>query len=321
MSMENNASPAEQAFLQELANESQALGLTEAKVSEDQATADEHATKVTEITTSDTQDNNEVEDKTAKLSDVEKTAMEQGWKPKDQFNGDDWVPADEFIRRGPLLKRISEQSKDLKELKAALEHFKEIFHKKETNTYQSRLEELQAERLKAVELSDVEAFKKIDMEIMRLAQQRGEIESVKKPPVQQEASKQDPAFVEFVAKHESNWFNNNSPENIAMRAYANAIAQDLDRKYPTLAPAEGLKIVEQRVREQFPHRFNETNRSQPAKVGVSTALPETKSSTNDLISRLSPMQREMGLHAVKTSKNYTLLQYAKDLEKQGTLGK
>jgi len=314
MSMEENISSGEKAFLAELAAESQSLGLTNP---ESRAEPETKAEEVVEIATSEP----EISDKKPELSDIEKTAMEQGWKPKDQFNGEDWVPADEFVRRGPLLKRISEQSKDLKELKAALEHFKEIFHKKETSTYTTRMDELLAERLKAVELSDVEAFKKIDIEIMKLNQQRGELENVKQAPKIQEAPKQDPAFVEFAAKHEANWFNNNSPENIAMRAFANAIAQDLDRKHPTLAPAEGLKIVEQRVREQFPHRFNETNRNQPSKVGVSTALPETKASTNDLISKLTPIQKEMGMYAVKHTKNYTLLQYAKDLEKQGVLGK
>jgi hypothetical protein len=312
--MEENVSAGEKAFLAELAAESQTLGLTEPKIPEE---SEAKVEDVAEIAAAEP----EIVDEKPVLSEVEKTAMEQGWKPKDQFNGDDWVPADEFVRRGPLLKRISEQSKDIKELKASLEHFKEIFHKKETSTYSTRMDELLAERIKAVELSDVEAFKKIDMEIMKLNQQRGELETVRQVQKPQEAPKQDPAFVEFAAKHESNWFNNNSPENIAMRAFANAIAQDLDRKHPTLAPSEGLKIVEQRVREQFPHRFNETNRNQPSKVGVSTALPETKSSTKDLIDKLTPMQKEMGMYAVKASKNYTLLQYAKDLEKQGVLGK
>jgi cytochrome c556 len=56
-------------------------------------------------------------------SDIETRALEMGWRPKEEFEGseDDFIDAKEFVRRKPLFEKIEHQSKELKQIKQALE--------------------------------------------------------------------------------------------------------------------------------------------------------------------------------------------------------
>ena len=50
------------------------------------------------------------------LSPIEEKAIQMGWRPKDQFEGDEeeFIDAKEFVRRQPLFDRIENQNKQLK---------------------------------------------------------------------------------------------------------------------------------------------------------------------------------------------------------------
>ena len=53
----------------------------------------------------------EVKQTTPELTEVEKTAYEEGWRPKEEFSGETerWVPAKEFMDRKPLFQKIDGQ--------------------------------------------------------------------------------------------------------------------------------------------------------------------------------------------------------------------
>ena len=55
------------------------------------------------------------EKKAPELSAVEQKAIEMGWKPKDNFDGEetDFIDAAEFVRRKPLFDKIDTVGKDL----------------------------------------------------------------------------------------------------------------------------------------------------------------------------------------------------------------
>ena len=52
-------------------------------------------------------------------SPTELKAIESGWVPKEEFQGDEhkWVEAGEFLRRGELFKKIEDQGKQLKDVR------------------------------------------------------------------------------------------------------------------------------------------------------------------------------------------------------------
>ena len=61
-----------------------------------------------------------------KHSEVELRAMEMGWRPKEEYNGDEenFIDAKEFVRRKPLFDKIEHQGKQIKAVTKALEALK-----------------------------------------------------------------------------------------------------------------------------------------------------------------------------------------------------
>ena len=57
----------------------------------------------------------------------EEQAREQGWRPKEEFDGDEskWRPAKEFVERGELFGKIDSLGKELKDTKKALKMLQE----------------------------------------------------------------------------------------------------------------------------------------------------------------------------------------------------
>lgn len=107
---------------------------------------------------------NQVENQTEdndNLSDVEKLAMEQGWKPQDEYEGEaDWVPAEIWVARTPLFEKIEQQKaqhkRELKELKSAFQSMRESFDKQLQGEYDRALKELQARKREAIKEGDLE---------------------------------------------------------------------------------------------------------------------------------------------------------------------
>ena len=54
----------------------------------------------------------------AETSPDEEAAMQSGWRPKDEWDGDpdEWVSAREFNRRGELMRKIHNQNRQIKQL-------------------------------------------------------------------------------------------------------------------------------------------------------------------------------------------------------------
>ena len=52
-------------------------------------------------------------------SDIEQRAMDLGWRPKEDFEGDEatFIDAAEFVRRQPLFDKIESMGRELKETK------------------------------------------------------------------------------------------------------------------------------------------------------------------------------------------------------------
>jgi hypothetical protein len=74
----------------------------------------------TEVVNSPVVEEKEVVTETpVELSPDEQRAMEHGWRPKEEWEGDpeDWVSAREFNRRGELFARIAKYGNENKEMR------------------------------------------------------------------------------------------------------------------------------------------------------------------------------------------------------------
>lgn len=198
-------------------------------------------------------------------SEIEREAMQHGWRPKDQFDessGKKWRSAEEFMDRKPLFDKIDEQHKRLRDLengvKALAEHNKRI----EEAAYQRAMRELRAERKQALEDGDLVKAEEIRDRIDEVKEQQ------RKQPAPQQAS--NPQFDAWVA--ENKWYN----EDPKLRKFADGVALDL-RNQGVNDPVTFLKSIEREVRETFPDKFRNPNRDLAPKLdsGKGSSKPDT----------------------------------------------
>ncbi len=261
------------------------------------------------------------ESATPVLSEVEQKAYEMGWRPKGDYVGDHFVDAAEYVNRAPLFERIEKQSKELKELrdmsKATAAHLSSV--RKES--YETALRDLEARKLQSVQVGDVESFKKTELQTQEIQKKMQEDPAIQAPQVDQ--AQQD-AIAGFQERNKG-WFNKDTTENQEMMDAAQFIDQKLAQaaheKGVKLSAVEHLKAVEDKVKKLYSYRFENVNTEKPATVSVSSASKSSGTAVNNLVSKMTPQQKEFGAYFQKHNPSYTLEKYAADLERQGNLGK
>ena len=215
------------------------------------------------------------EEGTSQVSAVEQKAIEMGWRPKSDFEGDedDFIDATEFVRRKPLFEKIDHVGKELRETRKALKALQEHHTKVKEAEYQNALKQLRAEKKVALEEGDADRLIEIDeqiaeakaTEISQQAQQR------------QAAQAPHPNFVSWVQKN--TWYQSDAE----LRTVADQIGTAYAAKNPEIGPDDVLKYVEQRVRKLYPENFRNPNKERPSAVEgrTQTQASEKKDGISD----------------------------------------
>lgn len=215
------------------------------------------------------------------LSEVERQAMEQGWRPKDEWDGDpdSWVDAKEFVYRGQLMDRISKQNKALQtqahesaRLKKALKKLTEHQKKIAQNEYQKALRDLKKEKLEALEADDHEAVMEIDERMTDLEKNQEDYTSEYDLDLEDESGTEDtedehPQFTQEQINTVKEWVDNNPwyTQNQAMKGAADALGNAYLEQNP--GDIDGMvQYINRGIRKEFPHKF----KSVPTKKGAVT---------------------------------------------------
>jgi hypothetical protein len=204
------------------------------------------------------------------FSPVEQKAVEQGWRPKEEFSGDPeaFIDAAEFVRRGELFSKIEHQSKELKVVRAALEALKEHNSKIKETEYKRALKTLDEARKQALVEGETDRFFALEEKIEEVKAEKADFDKsidAVQAPAEQELN---PEFVSWVNKN--NWYESNK----AMRAYADKVGIELAQEGHR--PSEVLKLVEAEIKKEFAHKFQnaKTSRAQavesPSRTGTSS---------------------------------------------------
>jgi len=190
------------------------------------------------------------------LTPAEEQALDSGWVPKDQYKGEEhkWVDAGEFLRRGELFKKIEDQSKQLKDVRNALNEMKKLHSQVREVEYKRALASLREQKKQALLDGDADAVIDVDERIDLV---KDEVAQLKAEPAVQEPTTH-PEFEVWVSQN--NWYQSSSP----MRAFADALGKDLAGAGNS--PAEVLRKVAAEVRKEFPHKFQNPNRDKPGAV-------------------------------------------------------
>lgn len=216
----------------------------------------------------------EGENQEVEFTPVEQEALDAGWVPKEQFKGDEhkWVDAGEFLRRGELFKKIEDQSKELKDVRKALADLSKLNEEIRKTEYDRALTTLRNQRKLAMAEGDVDAVDLIEEKMDAIKEEKRNLED--NPPVKlpQEPAQgeQHPEFRDWLSRN--SWYSTNE----GMKAYADAVGMRL--RASGMAPGEVLKKVAEAVREEFPKRFTNENRSKPGAVESGNTRGKSSSS-------------------------------------------
>lgn len=239
------------------------------------------------------------------ISPIEQKALEMGWRPKDEFDGDeeDFIDAKEFVRRKPLFERIEHQSKELKAVRRALEEFKGHYSKVQETEYKRALSELKATQRSALAEGDIEkyhalneAIEEVQDEAKELAQERNSIQIVEEQV--------HPVFAAWLNRNP--WYESQKH----MRVFAEDLGNTL--KSRGVHPEDILKQIEQAVKKEFPNKFTNPNRaSAPAVEGSARRSSAPVKETFELNE-----QEKRIMHTLTSGPNALLTkeQYIKDLK-------
>ena len=203
-------------------------------------------------------------------------AMEMGWRPKEEFEGDEneWIDAGEFVRRRPLFDKIESLSKakkhqdrEIQEVKQALRLLQEHHAKVAQKSYEQALQDLRKQHKAALEEGNADAVVEITERIADVKAEE-KAQSVRQQNVPQQPH---PEFVAWVERN--SWY----AQDTELRMTADSMGTAYAANHPELHPTEVLNYVETRIKRTFPEKFTNTNRMKPSPVdGGNSTTKKTK---------------------------------------------
>lgn len=192
------------------------------------------------------------------LTPVQQEAVQRGWVPKEEFDGDPdrWVDAGEFLRRGELFEKIESQSKEMKKLRQAMGELAKHNSKIREVEYKRALDDLKSQKKEALAEADADRVIEIDDQIDLVKEQQRQFQS---------QQIQDAAPTE-IHPELRNWINKNPwyDNNRAMRGWADARGVELAEQGKS--PIEVLNTLEKEVKDRFKEKFHNPNRDKPGAV-------------------------------------------------------
>ena len=259
----------------------------------------------------------EIQAKTNTLDPHEEAAFDAGWRPLDQWEGEpeDWVSAKEYNRVGEMMERIKSQGNQLRsytkkmdQLEVALKTLGEHNAKIAEEEYNKAMADLKSIKVQAMEEGDFETVVEVDE---RIAEYK--TAAPKKAPVQQqEDAPVDPVILDWLETND--WYE----KDPVMRGAAEAMMRQINEGTPGIKPAEVLEMVEETMREEFPHKFGGTRgnfyRSTTTETDTDgTTRAKTKKCSKYGARQLNEEQTKIGKVFVRTGAMKSLDEYAAQL--------
>jgi hypothetical protein len=198
----------------------------------------------------------EGEPSTPKYTEEETIAMTRGWKPKEEWDGDegDWKPAKVFNEIGELKEKIVSSEKELKKTNKVIQLMKEHHLNVRQSALKEAIETLKSERQAALKEQDFARAEEI----------RDQIDDVKdrfkkddvlpaavEKKIEAELQDPDPEFYAFVNRNP--WYKPNGANEMSKKA--DALGWAYKQEDPNITFPEIIKKVEKDIRKLYPEKF------------------------------------------------------------------
>lgn len=221
----------------------------------------------------------EGEGATPEYSPDEQKAVERGWVPEEQWEGDatEWVGAREFNRRGELFGKINSQSRKLNEMQTAMKRMHEMMVNNSETAYKQALQDLASQREQALQEGDTEQVRQIEGKAKQVL---GGMEKSKQEIAEKYAIPETPQFFDEWMDNNP-WYNQDEDKT----AFANSVAQQFIQK----SQAKGVEPDRQALLNEISTKVNKvfggksmSNNTVPSVLGASghtrtgTASPRGK---------------------------------------------
>lgn len=264
-------------------------------------------TQNTEEELKDTQETTS-EDTKVELSADEQRAMEHGWRPKEEWDGDpdDWVSAREFNRRGELFARIAKYGNENKEMRESLKKLFNQHRQLYDAGYKKALSDLKQQKIQAAEEGDTRKLLEIDDQIDDLRTQHQEAiqkfdQEVAAPTGPAVNEEYQLAYEQFV--NVNTWYGKNAEltqvaDNIAKNMVASAQRAGKPVDYKQM-----LATVAKEVRENNPQYFNKERKTSEVDSGGGTPPrgPRGNGSSRYTLSQLPSEDQEIARTIIKST--------------------
>jgi hypothetical protein len=259
-------------------------------------------------THTDSTDTEITQEEKPKYSDIETKAMSKGWKPKDQYHGndEDFTEAEDFMRNYTWVKEIKKLNKNIDEKTKAIDMLVEHNKKVEEAAYKKAFDDLNRKFDEAVTLGDTATAKSINEQLIEMKTA--------------EATKVIPRITnDHIAEFQRRnpWFNNmNDPITSAMTAYARQLDSQINARNPGISVEEELRQVEEAVKKEFPRYFGSTSESKKMETQHSTQTVESgvshaPRSAKTGIDSLPKEARDLADILKRTTKNFSVDAYVR----------
>ncbi|MHB8602186.1 MAG: hypothetical protein ACYC9R_06390 [Nitrosotalea sp.] len=219
-----------------------------------------------------------VEDKKApEYTDIEQRAIDQGWQPKEKWDGDpeDHRSAKEYLDRGELLGKIKTQSQQIREVKEMLNHLSVHNQKVYLAGYENAVRQLKQARLNALKEGEVEVVGQIED---RIEEHNRAIDTIKNTPVvRQQTEDQSPVYQDWLKSN--SWY----LADESMRHWANGMAIAFANKHKAEGVSEDqiYNHLTKEVREKFPGMFRKAGAPNPDGEGRQSNRGNTRSAGDE----------------------------------------
>lgn len=191
---------------------------------------------------------------------IEDRAREQGWRPKEDYDGDPskWVSAETFVAKGELIDKIEALGKKLKDSEKTINLLKDHHAKVKDTEFKNAVAFLKAQKKEAYEQGDVDKIIELDDKI---AEYRDTQKRQQEQIAQEKAdSSVHPDFQSWTS--DNPWYDKDSE----MRADADAIGAAYKNNNQNKTPAEILEHVTKKIKLMYPEKFQNQYRNKPSAV-------------------------------------------------------